>query len=95
MTNFAEVISICLSEFQFYKIIVAAVTSRLLTIVKTGITIVSYFGNVTVSLFAPTIVRLEVLIEKGSAAVSCDANKTKTVCRTVEHMNSFLLKSIT
>ena len=38
---------------------------------------------------------LEVLIEKGSAAVSCDANRTKTVCRTVEHMNSFLLKSIT
>ena len=37
---------------------------------------------------------LEVLIEKGSAAVSCEANRTKTVCRTVEHMNSFLLKSI-
>ena len=38
---------------------------------------------------------LEVLIEKGSAAVSCDArNRTKTVCRTTEHMN-FLLKSIT
>ena len=37
----------------------------------------------------------EVLIEKGNAAVSCDANRTKTVCRTVEHMNSFLLKSIT
>ena len=35
----------------------AAVTSGLLTIVKTGITIVSYFGNVTVSLFALTIVR--------------------------------------
>ena len=35
------------------------------------------------------ISRLEVLIEKGSAAVSCDANRTKTVCRTVEHMNSF------
>ena len=33
---------------------------------------------------------LEVLIEKGSAAVSCDANRTKTVCRTVEHMNFFL-----
>ena len=33
---------------------------------------------------------LEVLIEEGSAAVSCDANRTKTVCRTVEHMNSFL-----
>ena len=33
--------------------------------------------------------QLEVLIEKGSAAVSCDANRTKTVCRTVEHMNSF------
>ena len=40
-------------------------------------------------------VLLEVLIEKGSAAVSCDANETKTVCRTVEHMNSFLLKTIT
>ena len=38
---------------------------------------------------------LEVLIEEGSAAVSCDANRTKTVCKTVEHMNSFLLKSIT
>ena len=38
---------------------------------------------------------LEVLIEKGSAAVSCNANRTKTVCRTVEHINSFLLKSIT
>ena len=38
---------------------------------------------------------LKALIEKGSAAVICDANRTKTVCRTVEHMNSFLLKSIT
>ena len=37
--------------------IMAAVTSELLTIVKTGITIVSYFGNVTASLFALTIVR--------------------------------------
>ena len=37
--------------------IVAAVTSGLLTIVKTGITIVSYFGDVTASLFALTIVR--------------------------------------
>ena len=35
----------------------AAVTSGLLTIVKTGITIVSYFGNVTASVFALTIVR--------------------------------------
>ena len=35
----------------------AAVTSGLLTIVKTGVTIVSYFGNVTASLFALTIVR--------------------------------------
>ena len=34
--------------------------------------------------------KLEVLIEKGSAAVSCDANRTKTVCRTVEHINFFL-----
>ena len=33
---------------------------------------------------------LEVLIEKGSAVVSCDANRTKTVCRTVKHMNFFL-----
>ena len=38
--------------------------------------------------------KIEVLIEKGSAAVSCNANRTKTVCRTVEHMNFFLLKSI-
>ena len=39
--------------------IVAAVTPGLLTIaiVKTGITIVSYFGNVTASVFALTIVR--------------------------------------
>ena len=37
--------------------IVAEVTSGLLTIVKTGITIVSYFGNVTASLFALTLVR--------------------------------------
>ena len=37
--------------------IVAAVTSGLLTIVKTGITIVSYFGDVTASLFALTTVR--------------------------------------
>ena len=33
------------------------VTSGLQTMVKTGITIVSYFGNVTASLFALTIVR--------------------------------------
>ena len=33
--------------------------------------------------------KLKVLIEKGSAAVSCDANRTKTVCRTVEHTNFF------
>ena len=38
--------------------------------------------------------KLEVLIEKGSAAVSCNANRIKTVCSTVEHMN-FLLKAIT
>ena len=37
--------------------VMAAVTSGLLTIVKTGITIVSYFGNVAASLFALTIVR--------------------------------------
>ena len=35
----------------------AAVTSGLLTIVKTGLTIVSYFGDVTASLFALTIIR--------------------------------------
>ena len=40
-----------------YVKIVAAVTSGLLTKVKRGITIVSYFGNVTASLFALTIVR--------------------------------------
>ena len=33
---------------------------------------------------------LEVLIEKGSAGVSCDTNRTKTVCRTVEHMIFFI-----
>ena len=33
------------------------VTPGLLTIVETGITIVSYFGNVTASLFTLTIVR--------------------------------------
>ena len=38
---------------------------------------------------------LEVLIERGSAAVSGDANRTKTVCRTVEHMNFFLVKLVT
>ena len=40
---------------------------------------------------------LEVLIEKGSEAnrKGSEANRTKTVCRTVEHINSFLLKSIT
>ena len=36
--------------------------------------------------------KLEVLIEKGSAAVSCNANRTKTVWRTVEHMNFFFIK---
>jgi len=35
----------------------AVVKSGQLTIVKPGITIVSYFGNVTASLFALTIVR--------------------------------------
>ena len=35
---------------------------------------------------------LEVLIEKGSAAVSCDANRTKTVCRTVEQNEFFFIK---
>ena len=35
----------------------AALTSGLITIVKTGITIFSYFGNVTSSLFALAIVR--------------------------------------
>ena len=35
----------------------AAVIPRLLTIVKMGITIVSYFGNVTASLFVLTIVQ--------------------------------------
>ncbi len=37
--------------------ILAAFTSRLLTIVRTALTIVSYFGNVTASPFALTIVR--------------------------------------
>ena len=35
----------------------AAVIFGLLTIVKVGITIVSYFGNVTASLFVLTIAR--------------------------------------
>ena len=35
----------------------AAVRSGLLTIVKTGITIAGYFGNVTASLFALTIAK--------------------------------------
>ena len=35
----------------------AAVTSGLLTIVKTGITIVSFYGEVTASLFALTVVK--------------------------------------
>ena len=34
--------------------------------------------------------KLEVLIEKGGAAVSCNANRTKTVCKTVEHVNFFI-----
>ena len=34
-----------------------------------------------------SINQLDVLIEKGSAAVSYDANRTKIVCRTVEPMN--------
>ena len=51
----------------------------------------SFNGVTTLRLFFPLCkIRLEVLIEKGSAAVSCDANRTKTVCRTVEHMNFFL-----
>ena len=40
--------------------VVAAVTSGLLTTVKTKITIVSYFGNVTASLFVLTIVSINV-----------------------------------
>ena len=47
----------CHQEISLPSRAVAAVTSGLLTIVKTGITIVSYFGNVTASLFALTIVR--------------------------------------
>ena len=39
---------------------------------------------------ATILLRLEVLIEKGSGPVSCDANRTKTVCRRVKHMNFFL-----
>ena len=36
------------------------------------------------------VVILEVLIEKGSAAVSCNANRPKTVGRPVEEMNFFV-----
>ena len=39
---------------------------------------------------AKAISILEVLIEKGNAAVSCDENRTKTVCRTVEHKFFFI-----
>ena len=38
--------------------------------------------------FSAQLMILEVFIERGSAAVSYDANnRTKRVCRTVEHMN--------
>ena len=46
-----------LFNLSYNVMIMAAVTSGLQTIVKTGITIVSYFGNMTASLFALTIVR--------------------------------------
>ena len=46
-----------MNESEVKYVTLAAVTSGLLTIVKTGITIVSCFGNVTASLFALTIVR--------------------------------------
>ena len=45
----------CLPPNKRRRLILAAVIS--LTMVKTGITIVSYFGNLTASLFALTIVR--------------------------------------
>ena len=59
---------------------------------------ISLLGNNVTFVSKPKKARthfLEVVIERGSAAVRCDANRTKTVCRTVEHMNFFLLKSIT
>ena len=36
---------------------------------------------------AISLVLLEVLIEKRNAAISCDANRTKTASKTVEQMN--------
>ena len=36
---------------------------------------------------AISLVLLEVLIEKGNAAISCDANRTETARKTVEQMN--------
>ena len=50
-----EINSICKQDTQTQKKM-AEVTSRLFTIVKTGMTIVSYFGNVTACLFAQTLV---------------------------------------
>ena len=44
-------------RFSNYINTLAAVTYGLLTIVKTGIIIDSYFGNVTASLFALTVAR--------------------------------------
>ena len=53
----------------------AAVTSGLLTIVKTGITIVSYFGNVTASLLALTIVRK--FTPRGSKTIQANFSYTQ------------------
>ena len=47
---------------------------------------ISFYDNILISM--PRY-ELEVLIEKESTAVNCNANRTKTVGRTVEHMNSF------
>ena len=56
-TFLSQVSPVFFTKGFFKSKTMAAVTSGLLTIVKTGITIVSYFGNVTASLFALTIVR--------------------------------------
>ena len=60
-----KIVIIIIYSFTIFELLIVhfvcptmeVVTSGLLTIVKTGITIVSYFGNVTASLFALTIVR--------------------------------------
>ena len=59
----------------------AAVTSGLLTIVKTGITIVSYFDDVTATLFALTIDGFH-----SRDLQSCGTQMTKVVAAMLVHI---------